>query len=169
MLNSKRIHYSAGGYYSSILGHVIIRAIRRARSNPRNMKDNSSGRQRRRMSNSSDDTRKREIGSPSHSFSVSLSSLSRWFVEYSGPSRCRRADCCFCLAWMDRSESSPAAKYREICSPRNGSLNIGHRGGGARIPDTSTRISTDSGIIPLAWSIVYIGHRLASDASKQPA
>lgn len=47
MLNSKRIHYSAGGYYSPILGHVIIRAIRRARSNPRNMKDNSSGRQRR--------------------------------------------------------------------------------------------------------------------------
>lgn len=61
--------------------------------------------------------------------------------------------------WMDRSESSPAAtKYREIRSPRNGSLNIGHRGGGARIPDTSTRISTDSGIIPLAWPVVYIGH-----------
>ncbi|CAL1689037.1 unnamed protein product [Lasius platythorax] len=70
---------------------------------------------------------------------------------------------------MDRSESSPAAtKYRERSgSPHNGSLNIGHRGGGARIPDTSTRISTDSGIIPLAWPVVYIGHRLASDASKQ--
>lgn len=115
------------------------------------------------MSNSSDDSRKREIGFPSHSFSFPLS---RWiFRTLAVSSRGLPL-----LPWMDRSESSPAAtKYRKIRSPRNGSLNIGHRGGGARIPDTSTRISTDSGIIPLAWPVVYIGHRLASERKQAAA
>lgn len=37
----------------------------------------------------------------SPALSLSLS-LSRWLVEYSGPSRCRRAGYRFCPAWMDR-------------------------------------------------------------------
>lgn len=73
---------------------------------------------------------KREIGSPSRHLSLFSSptlSPSRWLVEYSGPSRCRRADCRFCPAWMDRFATESSSGRIAIRSPRNGSLNIGHR------------------------------------------
>lgn len=109
--------------------------------------------------------------------SLSPSLLSRWFSLNIQDLRgvAARTAAFAPPGWIDRSRVRRRPNIaRSGCSPHNGSLNIGHRGGGARIPDTSTCISTDSGIIPLAWPVVLyrastgVGRKQASK-QRQPA